>query len=101
MRAVNTGPMYCSRMALAAVVVLLAETKRSMVAVLARAAPTWGSDQWRWGRFSQARMTREETALRAAAMANGFQSMTLMNRPAMLHKNAVTAMARMPLLAEE
>jgi len=96
MTAVNTGPIYCSRMALAALVVLLAETKSSMVAAWARAAPTWGSDQWNLGRRSQARTTSEEIRLRAPAMAKGFQSMTLMNKPALLHRKAVAAMAQMP-----
>ncbi len=79
-----------------AVVVLLAVTKRSMVAVWARAAPSWAGDQWMRGRFSQARRTSEETAERAAAMANGCQSMTLMNSPALLHRKAVATMARIP-----
>ncbi len=96
MMAVKTGPTYCSRMALAALVVLLAETNSSMVAALATAAPTWANDQWNLGRRSQASRTSEDIRLRMPAMANGFQSITLMNRPAMLHRKAVAAMYRMP-----
>src|SRR5471030_1427298 len=47
--AVNTGAEYCNRMALAAVVVLLAKTNNSIVTALATAAATWANDQVKRG----------------------------------------------------
>ena len=91
-----TGAMYCSRMALAAVVVLLAMTKSNMVAQLARAAATWGKEKWICGRLSHTKMTRAAIRLRLPAMAKGCQSTTLMNRPAVLQRKAVATTASTP-----
>ncbi|MFO7461816.1 MAG: hypothetical protein R6X07_14465 [Desulfatiglandales bacterium] len=44
------------------------------------------------------KMMIEAMRLRMPAIAKGFQSITFINNPAMLHRNAVAAMARIPAL---
>src|SRR5512139_2043762 len=43
-------------------------------------------------------MTADAIRLRLPAIAKGFQSITFMNNPAMLQRNAVPAIAKMPTL---
>jgi hypothetical protein len=44
------------------------------------------------------KMTADAMRLRMPAMAMGFYSITFINKPAMLQRNAVAAIARMPVL---
>lgn len=84
-------------MALAAVVVLFAATKSIMVAAFATAAATRGNDNLMRGLRRKRSMTREAIKLLIPAMAKGFQSMTFIKSPPILHIEAVIAMAAAPV----
>jgi uncharacterized ferredoxin-like protein len=95
--AVKAGARYCKIMALAAVVVLLAATKSSIVAALARAAPTRrGHDHAKRKVRTIIRRKKKAIRLLMPAIRNGFQSRIFMKRPATLQRKAQAIMENAP-----
>jgi len=94
--AVVTGQTYCRRIALAAVVYLLAATNNIMVAALASAAATWYNEKCIFGFLIINRITMEAIKLLPPAMVKGFQGISLMSMPDVLQSSAVPARARIP-----
>src|SRR6185295_11504008 len=84
------GAVYCRKMALAAVVSLLAMTKRTTVAIYTTAPASWTREKVKRGRGIMAQTVNAAMALRAPAMAAGCQSTSLINRPPRLQRSEVT-----------
>ena len=88
-KATCTGAVYCSRIALAAVVNLLATTNSDTVSAYATAHNNWVADQVILRSLRNATpMTRAEIRLRTPEIAIPFQSTHLMNRPPVLQSKA-------------
>src|SRR4030042_6897685 len=83
--------------ALAAVVSLVAVTKRMTVAAYVRAPPIWAADQLNRGRRMYAKISTEAIMLRIPAIASGFQLTDLIRRPPVLQRTAVAMSKRSAL----
>src|SRR4030065_1904445 len=75
------GAVYCSRMTLAAVVILLATTNDRTVHAYATAPPTWSKDHVKDILRKTARIRTAAMALRMPAMDNGGQWIPLIRDP--------------------